>query len=152
MLRPSSGSPCSISSLPLRCSCWNKNPLWRRKSIALGRTRRTTSRSPAAWARSRRRGTNGSSRRSAGTVAARRSRAASPTAAARALQAGDYVVHLEHGIGLYRGIQTIAVGSEGGTLEVAVVEYASGDRLNVPLYRLDQLEPYRAAGNGDTPP
>src|SRR5439155_1063468 len=72
--------------------------------------------------------------------------------ASRALQAGDYVVHLEHGIGLYRGIQTIAVGSEGGTLEVAVVEYESGDRLNVPLYRLDQLEPYRAAGNGDTPP
>src|SRR5438876_2201803 len=82
----------------------------------------------------------------------RRYREASPTAAARALQAGDYVVHLEHGIGLYRGIQTIAVGSEGGTLEVAVVEYESGDRLNVPLYRLDQLEPYRAAGNGDTPP
>jgi len=82
----------------------------------------------------------------------RRYREASPTAAARALQAGDYVVHLEHGIGLYRGIQTIAVGSEGGTLEVAVVEYEGGDRLNVPLYRLDQLEPYRAAGNGDTPP
>ena len=82
----------------------------------------------------------------------RRYREASPTAAARALQQGDYVVHLEHGIGLYRGIQTIAVGSEGGTLEVAVVEYEGGDRLNVPLYRLDQLEPYRAAGNGDAPP
>ena len=82
----------------------------------------------------------------------RRYREASPTAAARALQQGDYVVHLEHGIGLYRGIQTIAVGAEGGTLEVAVVEYEGGDRLNVPLYRLDQLEPYRAAGNGDAPP
>src|SRR5437660_2217114 len=82
----------------------------------------------------------------------RRYREASPTAPARALQQRDYVVHLEHGIGLYRGIQTIAVGSEGGTLEVAVVEYEAGDRLNVPLYRLDQLEPYRAAGNGDAPP
>src|SRR5437899_3442953 len=82
----------------------------------------------------------------------RRYRSTSPTAAARALQQGDYVVHLEHGIGLYRGIQTIAVGSEGGTLEVAVVAYEGGDRLNVPLYRLDQLEPYRAAGNGDAPP
>ena len=81
----------------------------------------------------------------------RRYREAS-AAAARALQPGDYVVHLEHGIGRYRGIQTIAVGSEGGTLEVAVVEYEGGDRLNVPLYRLDQLEPYRAAGNGDAPP
>ena len=69
--------------------------------------------------------------------------------AAQALKAGDYVVHLEHGIGIYRGIQTIAVGADGGSLEVAVVEYEGGDRLNVPLYRLDQLEPYRAAANGD---
>jgi transcription-repair coupling factor (superfamily II helicase) len=82
----------------------------------------------------------------------RRYREASASAATRALRPGDYVVHLEHGIGLYRGMQTIAVGAEGGTLEVAVVEYEGGARLNVPLYRLDQLEPYRAAGNGDAPP
>src|SRR2546425_7410866 len=42
--------------------------------------------------------------------------------------------------GIYRGIQTIAVGAEGGSLEVAVVEYAGGDRLNVPLYRLRSEE------------
>jgi transcription-repair coupling factor (superfamily II helicase) len=82
---------------------------------------------------------------------ARRYHEASPRAAAHALQPGEYVVHLEHGIGIYRGIQTIPVGSEGGVLEVAVVEYEGGDRLNVPLYRLDQLEPYRAPGNGDAP-
>src|SRR5437762_2113783 len=46
-------------------------------------------------------------------------------------------------------MQTIPVGD--GTLEVAVVEYEAGDRLNVPIYRLDQLEPYRAAGDGDAP-
>jgi len=82
----------------------------------------------------------------------RRYREAMATAATRALKAGDYVVHLEHGIGIYRGIQTIAVGAEGGTLEVAVVEYEGGSRLNVPLYRLDQLEPYRSAADGDAPP
>jgi transcription-repair coupling factor (superfamily II helicase) len=82
----------------------------------------------------------------------RRYRAAAATAATRALEPGDYVAHLEHGIGIYRGLQTISVGAEGGTLEVAVVEYQRGDRLNVPLYRLDQLEPYRAAGDGDAPP
>ena len=81
----------------------------------------------------------------------RRYREATASAATRALKAGDYVVHLEHGIGLYRGMQTIAVGSDGGTLEVAVVEYEGGTRLNVPLYRLDQLEPYRGA-DGDAPP
>jgi len=82
----------------------------------------------------------------------RRYREATATAATRALKAGDYVVHLEHGIGIYRGIQMIPVGAEGGTLEVAVVEYEGGSRLNVPLYRLDQLEPYRTAADGDAPP
>jgi transcription-repair coupling factor (superfamily II helicase) len=78
----------------------------------------------------------------------RRYRSAVSSAAARPLAAGGYVVHLEHGIGIYRGLQTIAVGAEGGTLEVAVVEYEGGDRLNVPLYRIDQLEPYRTVGEG----
>ena len=85
----------------------------------------------------------------------RRYRSAVSTAASRPLTPGGYVVHLEHGIGIYRGLQTIAVGSEGVTLEVAVVEYEGGDRLNVPLYRIDQLEPYRTVGrdgDGDAPP
>ena len=82
----------------------------------------------------------------------RRYHSAAPAAAAGALRPGDYVVHLEHGIGIYRGLQTITVGE--GTLDVAAVEYEGGDRLNVPLYRLDQLEPYRAGGDGgaDAPP
>ncbi|MGZ8391845.1 MAG: transcription-repair coupling factor [Gemmatimonadales bacterium] len=81
----------------------------------------------------------------------RRYRQAAPSAATGALTFGDYVVHLEHGIGVYRGIQTITVGES--TLEVAIVEYEGGDRLNVPLYRLDQVERYRAAGeDGDRPP
>ena len=83
----------------------------------------------------------------------RRYRSAASAAAQRPLALGGYVVHLEHGIGIYRGLQTIPVGAEGGTLEVAVVEYEGGDRLNVPLYRIDQLEPYRTAGDdGDAPP
>ena len=81
----------------------------------------------------------------------RRYRQAAPSLATGALGVGDYVVHLDHGIGVYRGIQTIMVGES--TLEVAIVEYEGGDRLNVPLYRLDQLERYRAAAeDGDRPP
>ncbi len=74
-------------------------------------------------------------------------------AAVGALSPGDYVVHLEHGIGIYRGIQVIRVG-EGATMEVIVLEYEGGDRLNVPLYGLDQIEPYRlgADSDGSTPP
>ncbi len=69
-----------------------------------------------------------------------------------ALKSGDYVVHLEHGIGIYRGLSTTFVGAS--TIEVAVIEYEGGDRLNVPLYRIDQVERYRAAGDvgADAPP
>ncbi|MBI2402725.1 MAG: transcription-repair coupling factor, partial [Gemmatimonadetes bacterium] len=82
----------------------------------------------------------------------RRYRAALAAPGVGPLRPGDYVVHLEHGIGIYRGTQTIAVGE--GAMEVAVLEYQGGDRLNVPLYRIDQIEPYRVAGDAgdDQPP
>src|SRR5690606_17619867 len=68
------------------------------------------------------------------------------------LKSGDYVVHLEHGVGIYRGIERIFVRES--MVEVAVIEYEGGSRLNVPLYRVDQMERYRAAGSAesDAPP
>lgn len=81
----------------------------------------------------------------------RRYRQAAPSSAMGTLAQGDYVVHLDHGIGIYRGIVTVTVGEQ--VLECAVVEYEGGDRLNVPLYRIDQLELYRSADDGtDRPP
>ena len=84
----------------------------------------------------------------------RRYRQASPLGAAAALKPGDAVVHLEHGVGIYRGMQSIVV--EGGTVDVAAIEYHGGDLLHVPLYRIDQLERYRGvlddAGAGTAPP
>ena len=62
-----------------------------------------------------------------------------------ALKSGDYVVHLEHGVGIYRGMEKIFVRES--TVEVAVIEYEGGDRLNVPLYRIDQIERYRSAAD-----
>ncbi len=69
-----------------------------------------------------------------------------------ALKSGDFVVHLEHGVGIYRGIETVFVRES--TIEVAVIEYEGGDRLNVPLYRVDQIERYRSATDvsDDAPP
>jgi transcription-repair coupling factor (superfamily II helicase) len=69
-----------------------------------------------------------------------------------ALTPGDYVVHLEHGIGIYRGIERMFV--QEATVEVAVIEYEGGDKLNVPLYRIDQIERYRSAADigVDNPP
>lgn len=69
-----------------------------------------------------------------------------------ALKPGDFVVHLEHGIGIYRGIEKVYVRE--ATIESAVIEYEGGDRLNVPLYRIDQIERYRSASDvsADAPP
>ena len=68
------------------------------------------------------------------------------------LKPGDYVVHLEHGVGIYRGIERMFVRES--TIEVAVIEYEGGDRLNVPLYRVDLIERYRSSGDvsEDAPP
>jgi transcription-repair coupling factor (superfamily II helicase) len=79
----------------------------------------------------------------------RRYRQATTASGAGSLTPGDYVVHLEHGIGIYRGIKVIEVG-DGATIEVAIVEYQGGDRLNVPLYGLDQIEPYRVSSDDET--
>jgi transcription-repair coupling factor (superfamily II helicase) len=72
--------------------------------------------------------------------------------AVTALKVGDYVVHLEHGVGIYRGMSKIFSGES--TIEVIVIEYEGGDRLNVPLYRIDQVERFRAVGDvsEDAPP
>jgi transcription-repair coupling factor (superfamily II helicase) len=69
-----------------------------------------------------------------------------------ALKPGDYVVHLEHGVGIFRGIEPLFLGTS--TIEAAVIEYEGGDRLNVPLYRLDLVERYRGAVDvgDDVPP
>ncbi|MDO8501088.1 MAG: transcription-repair coupling factor [Gemmatimonadaceae bacterium] len=69
-----------------------------------------------------------------------------------ALTPGDYVAHLEHGVGIYRGIEKVFVRES--TVEVAVIEYEGGSRLNVPLYRIDQVERFRSASDisADNPP
>ncbi|MGH9649448.1 MAG: transcription-repair coupling factor, partial [Terriglobales bacterium] len=64
----------------------------------------------------------------------------------RDLAVGDYVVHVEHGIGQYLGLKEIAHGDSTG--EFMVLEYAEGARLYVPLTRLDLVQKYRAAEGG----
>ncbi|MEO7966956.1 MAG: DEAD/DEAH box helicase, partial [Gemmatimonadaceae bacterium] len=83
---------------------------------------------------------------------ARRYATAGALEAITSLKSGDYVVHLEHGVGIYRGIEQLFVRES--TIEVAVIEYEGGDRLNVPLYRIDQIERYRSGVDvgDDAPP
>ncbi|OFW10768.1 MAG: transcription-repair coupling factor, partial [Acidobacteria bacterium RIFCSPLOWO2_02_FULL_59_13] len=60
----------------------------------------------------------------------------------RDLQPGDYVVHMDHGIGCYRGLKEII--HDGMTNEFMELEYFGGDRLYVPLTRLDLIQKFRA--------
>jgi transcription-repair coupling factor (superfamily II helicase) len=65
----------------------------------------------------------------------------------RALAPGDYVVHVEHGIGKYVGLERREVNGIG--LDLVVVEYLGGDRLFLPVYRLGQIQKY--SGGDSTP-
>ncbi|MGA7394604.1 MAG: transcription-repair coupling factor [Terrimicrobiaceae bacterium] len=58
---------------------------------------------------------------------------------------GDYVVHLEHGIGRYIGLQ--ATPGDGGG-EALLVEYAEHARLYVPLDQAWQVARYVGVGKG----
>jgi len=61
----------------------------------------------------------------------------------RDLQVGDYVVHVEHGIGQYQGLKEINQGD--GNAEFMLLEYADSARLYVPLTRLDLIQKYRSS-------
>src|SRR5690606_16144598 len=54
------------------------------------------------------------------------------------LNPGDFIVHLDHGIGRFIGLEHVKVGDS--ELEALAVEYASGEILRVPVYRLDLIE------------
>jgi transcription-repair coupling factor (superfamily II helicase) len=62
----------------------------------------------------------------------------------RDLAIGDYVVHMEHGIGQYQGLKEIPQ-EDGGTAEFMILEYAEGAKLYVPLTRLDLVQKYRSS-------
>jgi transcription-repair coupling factor (superfamily II helicase) len=56
------------------------------------------------------------------------------------LSQGDFVVHTEHGIGRYQGLQKLTVsGIENDFLLIA---YQDQDRLYLPVDRLDQIQRY----------
>ncbi len=64
------------------------------------------------------------------------------------LKQDDYVVHLDHGIGVYRGLKFLKVaGVEGEFLHL---EYQGGDRLYLPVDRINMVQKY-IGGDGAEP-
>lgn len=59
----------------------------------------------------------------------------------------DFVVHLDFGVGMYRGVDIIRVA--GVPAEVLAIEYQEGDKVYVPVDKMDRVHKYEG---GDGPP
>ncbi|TAJ29239.1 MAG: DEAD/DEAH box helicase, partial [Nitrospirae bacterium] len=59
------------------------------------------------------------------------------------LNVGDYVVHVQHGIGRYEGLRRLSV--QDFESDYLILSFAAGDKLYVPLDRLNQVQRYRGA-------
>lgn len=64
------------------------------------------------------------------------------------LKLGDYVVHANHGVGVYKGIKQIEVG--GHKRDYLDIVYDKGDKLYVPVDQLDLVQKY-IGSEGKTP-
>lgn len=62
----------------------------------------------------------------------------------RDLQQGDYLVHMDHGIGLFAGLKRIGVQDE--IREFVELVYRDDDKVYVPVDRLDLVQKYSSVG------
>jgi transcription-repair coupling factor (superfamily II helicase) len=59
------------------------------------------------------------------------------------LKSGDFVVHRDFGIGLYRGLESIKVADQES--DYLVIEYENRDKVYVPVYRLNLVQKHSDA-------
>lgn len=62
------------------------------------------------------------------------------------LKPGDYVVHLMHGVALYRGLEKLAKGTSRQTEEFLALEFADRAVVHVPVSQIDHVQQYIGAG------
>jgi transcription-repair coupling factor (superfamily II helicase) len=60
------------------------------------------------------------------------------------LKPGDFVVHVDHGIGQFEGLRQVSV--EGASGEFMLLKFAGDAKLYVPLARLDLVQKYQSLG------
>jgi transcription-repair coupling factor (superfamily II helicase) len=63
-----------------------------------------------------------------------------------ALTPGDLIVHMDHGIGRYEGLQSIPVGQSPH--DCVMLTYSGGDKLYIPVENLDVLSRYGSESEG----
>ena len=65
------------------------------------------------------------------------------------LSLGDYVVHEDHGIGIYKGIERIK--TDGITKDYIKIEYGDGGNLYLPATKLEGVQKYASQDVGKAP-
>ncbi|MFA6449077.1 MAG: transcription-repair coupling factor [bacterium] len=80
------------------------------------------------------------------TARDRRPKDGIPILAPEDIREGDYVVHIDHGIGIYDGMIQQKTG-EGAAKDFYRIKYARGDTLFVPVEQLDRIEKYIGGEN-----
>ncbi len=78
----------------------------------------------------------------------RQARPRTPEATFADLQPGDFVVHVEYGIGRFEGLRKRTIS--GDEREYLVIQYAGTDQLFVPIHQADRLARY--IGSSDAAP
>ncbi len=63
------------------------------------------------------------------------------------LTVGDYVVHENYGIGIYKGIENVTVN--GASRDYITIQYAGADKLFLPTEKLDMVSKYIGARADD---
>jgi len=64
----------------------------------------------------------------------------------RDLRVGDLVVHQDHGIGRFEGLETLEIGAY--QREFMVLVYQGGDKLKVPIESFDRVQKHASAEGG----
>lgn len=59
---------------------------------------------------------------------------------------GDYVVHRDHGIAHFLGLQTMGRGKDGGEEEFLTLEFDGGTKVHVPASKIDLVQKYIGSG------
>jgi transcription-repair coupling factor (superfamily II helicase) len=71
-----------------------------------------------------------------------------PLTSTRELREDDFVVHIDYGVGLYKGLKHLSI--EGVSNDYLLLEYLDGDKLFLPVDRLNLIQRY-VGGDGRTP-
>ena len=61
------------------------------------------------------------------------------------IKEGDYIVHMVHGIGIFKGLSKQVIDNE--EKDYLTLEYAKGDKLHIPAEQINMLCRYRGSGS-----